>query len=90
MSLSFQAWVLEGMINASAEALANSVNQNELSSGMLFPDVTRLGEVSSQVAAAVIRCAIEEKRCEPLEEHEIAELISNNIWTPNYADYIAV
>ncbi len=82
--------ISDGMINASAEALANSVNQTELSSGMLFPDVTRLGEVSSQVAAAVIRCAIEEKRCEPLEEHEIAELISNNIWTPNYADYIAV
>ena len=47
------------MIYASAESLAASLNESEKSQGWLYPDVTRIREVSVVVTRGVIRAAQE-------------------------------
>ena len=49
--------ITDEMLTAAAFTLATKVSQQELESGMLFPAVTRLREVSAAVAAAVISVA---------------------------------
>jgi len=45
------------MIYTSAVALSTAINQTELDAGMLYPEVTRIREVSVVVAREVIRQA---------------------------------
>jgi malate dehydrogenase (oxaloacetate-decarboxylating)(NADP+) len=49
--------VTDDMIYASAEALSQSVTDEEVDKGLLYPDITRIREVSVTVAREVIRAA---------------------------------
>ena len=49
--------VTEDMIYASAEALSESLTSEEIELGFLYPDITRIREVSIVVARKVIRAA---------------------------------
>lgn len=49
--------VTDSMIYGSAEALSTTLNSEELESGLLYPDVSRIREVSVVVARGVIRAA---------------------------------
>lgn len=53
--------VTDSMIYASAEALSKSLTAEEVEQGLLYPDVTRIREVSVLVARHVIRAAQEAK-----------------------------
>jgi malate dehydrogenase (oxaloacetate-decarboxylating)(NADP+) len=53
--------VTDSMILASAEALAKSMTPEEVMSDLLYPDITRIREVSVVVARYVIRAAQEAK-----------------------------
>lgn len=53
--------VTDGMIYASAEALAKSLTAEEIDIGLLYPDLTRIREVSVLVARQVIRQAQDAK-----------------------------
>jgi malic enzyme len=77
--------VTDGMITAGARALAGEVTDEELASGLLFPDVRRLREVTAVCATAVARRASEEGvAARTVGEAEIREAM----WWPDYPEFV--
>ena len=79
--------VTDGMFHAAAEALATCVTDEELASGLLYPTIDRLNEVSRVVARAVMLCAQEEGVADPLSEDDIQRRLDERVWTPEYEEY---
>ncbi|MDH3841066.1 MAG: NAD-dependent malic enzyme, partial [Chromatiales bacterium] len=77
------------MISAAAHALAHAVSADELQSGLLFPSIRRLREVSRTVADAVMRQAGAEGIGLQFDEDERRRLLDGAIWEPGYRNYIA-
>lgn len=76
--------VTDTMFYAAGRALAESVTQQELESGLLYPAVSRLHAVSLQVATAVLRSAAETGLVAPISDARIEELLAQGTWTPVY------
>ena len=49
--------VTDNMVEASSIGLATSLNTDEIASGLLYPRIERIREISAEVATAVIRAA---------------------------------
>ncbi len=81
--------VSDSMISAAAHALAHAVSADELQSGLLFPSIRRLREVSRTVADAVMRQAGAEGIGLQFGEDERRRLLDGAIWEPGYSNYIA-
>lgn len=81
------ARISDAMIGAAAAALADQVRQQELDQGLLYPAVSRLRDVSAQVAHAVIRQAIDEGACPPMSEQAITSKLAEAAWEPSYVQY---
>ena len=81
--------VSDGMISATAVALAEEVTQEELDKGMVYPEIGRLRDVSRVVAAAVMRAASDEGVGDSLEDSEIESRIDAAFWDPRYRRYVA-
>jgi len=81
--------ISDDMIAASARALAESVTEEELERGLLFPSIDRLREVTANVAVAVIDQALEENSA-TLEVENVRETVVNAMWEPAYPPYEAV
>lgn len=83
--------VTDGMITAAAKALAGAVTQEELESGLLFPAVNRLRVVSRQVAAAVVKSAVEEGVAGVLfDDDAIMPALEAVTWSPDYPEFVPV
>lgn len=82
--------VTDNMLSASAGALANSVSDDERKSGMLYPPISRLREVSLNVAEAVIQAAADEGLCDAHTADTAPELLKSGCWEPEYPEYVAV
>ena len=82
------ATVSSGMIRSAAYALAQNVSQEELDAGMLFPEVSRLREISRKVAEAVMRVAAEEGIGESMTDEERIQRLNDFIWEPGYSEYV--
>ncbi|MGI9291392.1 MAG: NAD-dependent malic enzyme [Gammaproteobacteria bacterium] len=80
--------ISDAMISVSAHALAAAVTDEELQRGLLYPSVSRLREVSAQVALAVMKQAASEGCCAGDDDFE--ERIANAMWFPKYPEYVAV
>jgi len=80
--------VSDEMLTAAAYTLAGKVTDAELASGMLFPAVSRLREVSAAVAAAVIANfrggAVQDEPSTAL-----VEAVTAKMWMPRYEEYVA-
>lgn len=79
--------VTDGMITGSAIALANAVDAEEASTGLLYPRLTRIRDVSAQVAAGVVRAAQKEgvdtvKHLRDLTDEQLIVEIKKQQWTP--------
>ncbi|KAJ1679458.1 hypothetical protein EV182_002006 [Spiromyces aspiralis] len=61
------AKITDTMIFAASKALANSVNDDEIKAGDLYPRIERIREVSARVAAAIIHQAVSEGLVEDKE-----------------------
>ncbi len=79
--------VTGSMFYAAAKALADEVTDDELASGLLFPTIDRLTNVSVSVARAVILDAIENDLAEPLTELQIEQCLTDGRWQPDYPLY---
>lgn len=77
-----------GMFLAAAEALADLVDMDTLRTGALFPQITRVREVSRAVALAVAARAVADGVAEALDDPEAA--VSAAMWDPVYLPYRAV
>jgi malic enzyme len=80
--------ISDEMLSAAARTLAGMVTESELASGMLFPAVGRLRDVSCAVAAAVIRVVRGEPYDCPASPALLAE-VQAAMWVPRYSDYVA-
>jgi malic enzyme len=78
--------VTDEMLTASAFTLASKLSDAELASGMLFPAVNRLREISAAVAAAVIAVS----RGAPVDAAPAPQLVrqvERHMWVPRYQEY---
>ena len=82
------ATISSGMVRSAAYALAQNVSQEELDAGMLFPEVSRLREISRKVAEAVMRVAAEEGIGEKMTDEERIQRLNDFIWEPGYSEYV--
>jgi len=79
--------ITQSMIYASAESLAASINDAERSSDWLYPDITRIREVSVTVTRGVIRAAQaadvdRAPELRKLSDAELDEYISQKMYDP--------
>jgi len=75
------------MITGSAIALSEAVDEDEASTGLLYPRLTRIRDVSAKVASGVIRAAQKEgldtvERLRDLSDEELIEEIRKAQWSP--------
>ncbi|RZC94204.1 hypothetical protein C5167_021449 [Papaver somniferum] len=87
--------VSDGMLQAAAECLAAYITEKEVLSGTIFPCVSSIRDITKQVAAAVVKEAIEEdlaegyrdmdaRELQKLSQEEILTYVQNNMWNPQY------
>ncbi|KAK7273385.1 hypothetical protein RIF29_14434 [Crotalaria pallida] len=87
--------VSDGMLQAAAECLAAYMSEEEVLQGIIFPSISRIRDITKEVAAAVIKEAVEEDLAEgyhgmdprelrKLNQDEIAEYVKNHMWSPEY------
>ena len=69
---------------AAARALADSVDDERLLLGALYPDPSDLREASAKVAAAVIRYAGESRLGRPVPDAEVEGVVRESMWFPRY------
>ena len=81
------ATISSGMVRSAAYAVAQNVSEEELASGMLFPEVSRLREISRKVARAVMKVASEEGIGTPMTEDDRTRALDEFIWEPVYQEY---
>jgi len=80
--------VSDGMFSAAARALAVAVSDAEIASGLLFPAMPRLREVSRIVTAAVMRAAGAEGVGDSMSDAEIERRIAGAVWEPEYPAFV--
>ncbi len=80
--------VTDEMLTAAAYTLAGKITDAELESGMLFPAVTRLREVSAAVAAAVIANSRGAAVTDP-PAAALVDAVAARMWVPRYEEYVA-
>ncbi|MGD8324964.1 MAG: NAD-dependent malic enzyme [Gammaproteobacteria bacterium] len=82
------ARITDGMISASAAALADSLNDDERNERCLMPRVARLWDVCGTVALAVAMQAVEDGVAEQTEEAEMRVRIDAYRWRPAYPAFV--
>lgn len=82
--------VTDRMFYAAAQALAGTVSDAELATGLLYPSVERLRAVSGVVAAAVMTEAVQAGLCEELDADAIHARVAAGTWSPVYRPYRAI
>ncbi len=80
--------VTDGMISASATALADSLTSDELSDSCLMPDVTRLWDVSGDVGLAVATQAVADGVAAKSSADELQLRIDEYRWVPEYPEFV--
>lgn len=76
--------VSESMFLVAAEALAACVTEEDLAEGRIYPDQSRLRQVSRTVAAAVIREARQLNLGRMIPDEAIDRTLDGFIWYPDY------
>ncbi len=80
--------VSDTMISAAAEAMAESLREEEIELGCLVPMVSRLWEVCGEVAFAVARQAVIEGRAPSMSDDELRQKIEAVRWKPRYPEIV--
>ncbi|KAK4792606.1 hypothetical protein SAY86_023041 [Trapa natans] len=87
--------ISDGMLQAAAECLAAYMTEEEVLKGVIYPSISSIRDITKEVAAAVVKEAIEEDLAEGyrdmdarelgrLSQEEIVEYVENNMWIPEY------
>ncbi len=76
--------VTQEMFLAAAETLANTVSQQEIEAGSVYPSLTRIREVSHGIAVAVCRVALNEGLIEEALPDDLDNYVSNLMYDPDY------
>ncbi|KAJ4952198.1 hypothetical protein NE237_029030 [Protea cynaroides] len=87
--------ISDGMLQAAAECLAAYMKEEDVLKGIIYPSISSIRDITTQVAAAVVKEAIIEDLAEgyremdgrelkKLNEEEILTFVKNNMWNPVY------
>jgi malic enzyme len=76
--------VTDGMFLDAAKALADQVTQEDLASGAVYPQLTRIRSCSRAVACAVIRRAVAEGHAAHAAAERVDAAVAAAMWTPEY------
>ena len=80
--------ISDEMISSCAHALAQSVTDDELARGLLYPSIDRLREASAYVATAVIEQAAADGRIDT-PDSDVFQYVCDAMWEPVYPEYVA-
>jgi len=80
--------VSDDMITRAADALAGQITEDELERGLLYPDVSRLREISAVSAAAVCEEAFASGLARAERPADFAAAARDAMWTPDYPTFI--
>jgi malic enzyme len=81
--------VTDSMFYAAAEALAECVTKEDYDQGSLYPDQSKLREVSRKVACATVREAKALNLGKQIPDNEIEAVVAEAMWYPEYVQYEA-
>jgi len=76
------------MLNKSAIALSESLTEEELKLGLIYPRLNRIREVSLRVAVGVAKTAFEQKVATIEEPGDLERFLADNMWSPQYHSLI--
>jgi malate dehydrogenase (oxaloacetate-decarboxylating)(NADP+) len=76
------------MFLAASRTLARMVTRDEIADGRVYPCLTRIREVSLQIAIEVAKVAYREGLTDQPEPADLAKEISSRMFQPEYAEYI--
>ncbi|KAG6597246.1 NAD-dependent malic enzyme 1, mitochondrial, partial [Cucurbita argyrosperma subsp. sororia] len=87
--------VSDGMLQAAAECLAAYMTEDEVHEGIIYPSISRIRDITKEIAAAVIMEAIEEdlvagyrdvdaRDLQKFNKEQILEFVKINMWDPDY------
>ena len=79
--------VTDEMVSAASKAAADSMTDQELADGMLFPEISRLRDVTMNVAKAVANKAIDDGYANATAE-DVQHQLDNNLWKPDYPEIL--
>lgn len=82
------AEVSDDMITRAADALAGQITEDELARGLLYPDVSRLREISAAGAAAVCEEAYAGGLARAERPADFAAAARDAMWTPDYPSFV--
>nr|CAB3454367.1 unnamed protein product [Digitaria exilis] len=91
--------ISDGMLQAAAERLASYMKEDEVLQGIIYPPISRIRDITKEVAAAVVREAVADDLAEGyrdmdarelarLSEEETIEYVKTNMWSPVYPTII--
>ncbi len=79
--------ITDGMFMKAARVLAETVHEDDLVQGSLFPALSRVREVSSQIAVAVAAIAFEEGTAGIEMPEDLRAHIQAQVYDPHYVSY---
>ena len=76
--------VPDDVFYAAAKALAECVDEERLKLGALFPEQSKLRDVSARIATAVIRYASAHHLGRPIRDADVEDVVRASMWFPEY------
>ncbi|XP_043720727.1 NAD-dependent malic enzyme 59 kDa isoform, mitochondrial-like [Telopea speciosissima] len=97
--LSGARFISDGMLQAAAECLASYITDEEIQKGILYPSISSIRHITTEVGAAVIRAAVDEELAEGhgdvgprelmhMSKEKTVEYLSRNMWFPIYSPLV--
>ena len=80
--------VTDEMFYAAARALAAQVTEDDLAVGRVYPSLSRIREVSAQIAAAVAEVAYEQDLADLPRPRDLYQYIKSEMYEPTYESYV--
>eukprot|EP00271_Cylindrocystis_brebissonii_P007423 TRINITY_DN20955_c0_g1_i1.p1 TRINITY_DN20955_c0_g1~~TRINITY_DN20955_c0_g1_i1.p1 ORF type:complete len:709 (-),score=90.97 TRINITY_DN20955_c0_g1_i1:441-2516(-) len=91
--------ISDGMLHAAATRLASLMTEEQLQQGKVFPKVDSIREIAREVAAAVLKQAVEEdlsegyrntdaKHFKQMSEGALSAFVEKHMWWPAYSPLI--
>ncbi len=79
--------ITDGMFFTAAKTLAHMVTEGELQTGTVYPDLSKIRQISLAIATAVCRQAYEEDLATYEEPEDIREYVRDCMYHPQYRPY---
>ena len=80
--------VTDAMFTASAHALCSSVTVSNLAEGRIYPELSRIREVSAGIAAAVAEAAYAENLASAPRPDDLMATVRKAMYEPHYHSYV--